>query len=146
MSDDNKLFKVAGVSAVKGQYKVRFANDMTRVKVLVKTDHTDIELRELPEAMTKKEIAAFLKTTSLMDRLEYRHAIEAADAKYNEVTVTRVTKPAKATTKPGKTKKSVPSIEDIRARARASSAPADMLGEAMAALVAEGQKIIDTAE
>jgi len=146
MSDDNKLFKVAGVSAVKGQYKVRFANDMTRVKVLVKTDHTDIELRELPEAMTKKEIAAFLKTTSLMDRLEYRHAIEAADAKYNEVTVTRVTKPAKATTKPGKTKKSVPSIADIRARARASSAPADMLGEAMAALVAEGQSIIDTAE
>ena len=143
MSDDNKLFKVAGVSAVKGQYKVRFANDMARVKVLVKTDHTDIELMELPNAMTKGEIATFLKTTSLMDKEVYRHAIEAADAKYNEAAKTsaaKVTRPAKAATKTVKSKKSAPSIADIRARARASSAPADMLGEAMAALVAESQK------
>ena len=29
-----KLFKVGGVSKTKGQYKVRFAGDMTRVKIL----------------------------------------------------------------------------------------------------------------
>ena len=141
MSDDNKLFSVAGVSAVKGSYKVRFANDMSRVKVLIKTDHTDIELMTLPKAMTKGEIAVFLKTTSLMDRDEYRYAIEAADAKYNaeaKPAVTKVSKPAKAA-RPAKAK-SAPSIADIRARARASSAPADMIGEAMAALVAESQK------
>lgn len=141
MSDDNKLFKVAGVSAVKGQYKVRFANDMARVKVLIKTDHTDIELMELPSAMGKGEIAAFLKTTSLMDKPVYRDAIEAADAKYNseaKPAVARV-KVAKAA-KPAKVAKAAPSIADIRARARASSAPADMLGEAIAALVAESQK------
>ena len=144
MSDDNKLFRVAGVSAVKGQYKVRFANDMARVKVLIKTDHTDIELMELPSAMTKAEIATFLKTSKLMDKPVYAHAIEAADAKYNGEA-----KPAVAKVKVAKTvsttrsKKSTPSIEDIRARAQAnkvSQAPADMLGEAIAALVAESQK------
>ena len=145
MSDDNKLFKVAGVSAVKGQYKVRFANDMARVKVLIKTDHTDIELMELPRAMSKGEIATFLKTTSLMDKPVYRDAIEAADAKYNEVVkpaVARV-KVAKSTKPAKSSKKAAPSIADIRARAQAvktSQAPADMIGEAIAALVAESQK------
>ena len=47
MSD--KLFKIAGVSKLKGSYKVRFANDMTRVKVLAKTGHSEIELMELPK-------------------------------------------------------------------------------------------------
>lgn len=144
MSDDNKLFRVAGVSAVKGQYKVRFANDMARVKVLIKTDHTDIELMELPSAMTKAEIATFLKTSKLMDKPVYAHAIEAADAKYNgeakpAVAKVKVTK----TASPARSKKAAPSIEDIRARAQASKvseAPADMLGEAIAALVAESQK------
>ena len=144
MSDDNKLFRVAGVSAVKGQYKVRFANDMARVKVLIKTDHTDIELMELPRAMTKAEIVTFLQTTSLMDKSVYAHAIEAADVKYNgeakpAVAKVKVTKTASTT----RSKKSAPSIEDIRARAQAtktSEAPADMLGSAIAALVAESQR------
>lgn len=146
MSEDNKLFKVAGVSAVKGQYKVRFANDMARVKVLIKTDHTDIELMELPKAMSKGEIATFLKTTVLMDKAVYAHAIEAADAKYNAATVPVMVKVTKATkpvgAKPIKSKKA-PSIEDIRARAQAnksSEQAADMLGEAVAALVAESQR------
>jgi len=142
MSDDNKLFKVAGVSAVKGQYKVRFANDMARVKVLIKTDHTDIELMELPSAMSKGQAATFLKTTSLMDKEQYRHAIEAADAKYNladkpavaKVKLAKAAKPSKSAAK------AAPSIAEIRARAKASSAPADMLGEAIAALVAESKK------
>ena len=142
MSDDNKLFKVAGVSAVKGQYKVRFANDMARVKVLIKTDHTDIELMELPSAMSKGQAATFLKTTSLMDKEQYRHAIEAADAKYNgsdkpavaKVKVAKAAKPSKSAAK------AAPSIAEIRARTKASSAPADMLGEAIAALVAESKK------
>jgi len=147
MSDDNKLFKVAGVSAVKGQYKVRFANDMARVKVLIKTDHTDIELMELPSAMSKGQAATFLKTTSLMDKEQYRHAIEAADAKYNEAPSVRISKPAKAAkpavSKPAKSKPASPSIEEIRARAKiakSSDAPADMLGEAISALVAESQR------
>ena len=149
MSDDNKLFKVAGVSASKGQYKVRFANDMARVKVLIKTDNTDVELMELPKAMTKGEIASFLKTTDLMNKEVYRQAIEAADAKYNSDLAVKVSKPAKvAKPAPSKSKKSAPTIEDIRARVKASKtseAPADMIGEAVAALVAESQREVDKA-
>ena len=37
MSD--KSFTIGGVSKLAGSYKVRFANDMTRVKVLAKTGH-----------------------------------------------------------------------------------------------------------
>jgi len=140
MSDDNKLFRVAGVSDGKGGYKVRFASDMTRVKVLMKTGNSDIELVELPREMTKAEAVSHLKTTSLMERDVYRTAIENADAKYNAVQTAKVSKPTKTVAKTVKSKKSAPSIADIRARARASSAPADMLGEAMAALVAESQK------
>jgi len=81
MSD--KLFKIAGVSKLKGSYKVRFANDMTRVKVLAKTGHSEIELMELPKEMSKPELVTFLKTTALYNRAEFKQAIDAADEKYN---------------------------------------------------------------
>lgn len=151
MSEDNKLFKCAGVSSGKTGYKVRFASDMTRVKVLMKTGNEDIELVELPTAMTKSDAVAFLKTSSLMDKPEYAAAITNADSKYNAESVTsvarvRVTKAAK----PAKVSKSkaAPSIEDIRARVKASKtseAAADMLGEAVAALVAESQREVSQA-
>jgi len=104
MSNDN-LFKVAGVSTVKGNYKVRFANDLSRVKVLIKTGHTDIELIELPSAMSKADAVTHLKTTALMDKEVYRQAIETADAKYNaEPTV--------------KVKAAKPSLSAIKARGK----------------------------
>lgn len=106
MSND-KSFKVAGVSTVKGNYKVRFANDMSRVKVLVKTGHTDIELIELPQAMSKSEAVAFLKTSTLMAKAVYRQAIEAGDAKYNAEA-----KPARTV----KVKAAKPSLTAIKAR------------------------------
>lgn len=149
MSDDNKLFKVAGVSSGKTGYKVRFASDMTRVKVLMKTGNSDIELVELPNEMSKGEAVTFLKGTALMERAEYREAIEAADAKYNSAPTVRVSKPAKpAVTKSAAPKRGAPSIEDIRARVKAaktSEAAADMIGEAVAALVAESQREVDKA-
>jgi hypothetical protein len=49
----DKMFKVFGVSKLDGEYKVRFANDIMRTKVLAKHGHTEIELVELSEAMTK---------------------------------------------------------------------------------------------
>jgi hypothetical protein len=151
MSEDNKLFKCAGVSSGKTGYKVRFASDMTRVKVLMKTGNEDIELVELPTAMTKSDAVAFLKTSSLMDKPEYAAAITNADAKYNaesvasvaRVRVTKAVKPAKVSKS-----KAAPSIEDIRARVKASKtseAAADMLGEAVAALVAESQREVSQA-
>jgi hypothetical protein len=56
-----QLFTVAGTSTLPvGGTKVRFANDMTRVKVLVKGGHTNIDLIELPHAMSKEDIVAYL--------------------------------------------------------------------------------------
>lgn len=50
----NKLFKVVGISKhPAGDYKVRFANDIMRIKVLSKGGHTDVRLMELDEPMTK---------------------------------------------------------------------------------------------
>jgi hypothetical protein len=99
-----KQFKVGGVSKSSGgQFKVRFATDMTRVKILAKTD-SDINLVELPKALTKPELVSFLKTTELYANADYRAAIDAADAKYN----------GSVSTKAGKVK---PSLEAIKARA-----------------------------
>ena len=88
MSD--KSFKIAGVSKLKGSYKVRFANDMTRVKVLAKTGHTEIELIELPKAMSKPELVTHLKTTALYQRPDFKAAIDAADEKYNGAATVKV--------------------------------------------------------
>lgn len=49
----DKTFKVVGVSKHEGEYKVRFANDIMRIKILAKNGHTDIRLAELPEPLTK---------------------------------------------------------------------------------------------
>lgn len=55
-----KTFAVAGVSTLAGKTKIRFANDTMRIKILSKNGHTDVDLIELPHAMTKGEIAQFL--------------------------------------------------------------------------------------
>ena len=44
----SKTFSHAGVSKLNGEFKVRFANDALRTKVLIKNDHTDIDIIELP--------------------------------------------------------------------------------------------------
>lgn len=104
----DKTFMVGGVSKTKGQYKVRFAGDMTRVKVLAKTD-TDINLVELPHAMTKGELVTHLKTTDLYKNPEFAAAIDAADIKYNAAGTVKV-------------KSAKPSIDAIKARASKNNA------------------------
>lgn len=91
------MFKVAGVSRFNGQVKVRFANDMTRVKMLTKAGNTDIELMELPEAMDKAAVVAFLKTTELYLNSEYKEAIDSADGKYNSAETVKVSAKPTAT-------------------------------------------------
>jgi hypothetical protein len=55
-----KKFAVAGVSTLNGKTKIRFANDVMRIKILAKNGHTDINLVDLPHEMTKSEIAAHM--------------------------------------------------------------------------------------
>ena len=57
----DKVFKIVGVSVVDGEMKMRFANDIMRVKVLAKHGHTDITLVELENEMSKLEAANFVK-------------------------------------------------------------------------------------
>jgi hypothetical protein len=62
---NDKTFTVAGISNLKGVYKARFANDITRIKVLDKNEHTDIRLIELGSEMTKEDAASYLLTVHL---------------------------------------------------------------------------------
>jgi len=55
-----KLFTVVGTSTLEGEMKVRFANDVMRVKVLAKHGHTDITLIELDEATDKLSAAKII--------------------------------------------------------------------------------------
>jgi hypothetical protein len=58
-----KLFTVAGTSRRNGVVKFRFSNDMKgRIPMLIRTGHTEIDLRELPEPMTKAAAIAYLES------------------------------------------------------------------------------------
>jgi hypothetical protein len=63
----NKTYTVAGVSTLSGKTKMRFANDTMRIKILAKNGHTDVELLELPHAMTKAEIVAHMRSVGFGD-------------------------------------------------------------------------------
>ena len=57
----DKTFTVVGVSKLKGEYKVRFANDIMRVKVLDKGGHEDVRLVELDEPLSKLDAVLAIK-------------------------------------------------------------------------------------
>jgi hypothetical protein len=62
-----KLFTVAGTATnPDGTTKARFANDLVaRVKILSKNNCTNINLVELPRAMTKLEALQYLQETGI---------------------------------------------------------------------------------
>lgn len=62
MSATEKLFTVAGTARnADGTVKARFANDLVaRIKILNKAGCTDINLVELPQAMTKLQALQYL--------------------------------------------------------------------------------------
>ena len=63
----DKLFNIVGVSKLNGEYKVRFATDIMRIKVLAKSGHEDIRLAELDAPVTKLEAA---KQIQAMDEFQ----------------------------------------------------------------------------
>lgn len=119
-------FTHAGVSKLDGEFKVRFANDAMRTKVLIKNGHTDIDIIELKHAMTKDEAVAYLISIDFDNGNKLvRAALEAEQTKRTE-------KPTAANKQPKKTKeakkpkapakKSTPSLDAIQARAKATKA------------------------
>jgi hypothetical protein len=58
----DKMFTVVGISRHPDHgYKIRFANDIMRIKNLSKGGHTDIRLVELDSAMTKMEAVVSIR-------------------------------------------------------------------------------------
>lgn len=75
-------FTHAGVSRLKGEFKARWANDAARVKVMAKGGHTDIDLIELPNAMTKVEAVEYLLSINFDNgNAEVRAALDEALSK-----------------------------------------------------------------
>lgn len=105
----NASFTQAGVSRLKGEFKIRFANDALRVKVLAKNGHTDIDLMELPTPMTKEAAVAYLIEVNFDNgNAEVRAALEAEVSKRTEKP-----KVEKAPKEP-KAKKAKVSMESIK--------------------------------
>jgi hypothetical protein len=102
-----KLFTVAGTATnPDGTTKARFANDMVaRVKILTKAKCSNINLVELPRAMTKLEALQYLQEQGQTGDAGYAVANKLAEktkiAKKGEVKVkaTKATVSAKTTTK-----------------------------------------------
>jgi hypothetical protein len=105
-----KLFTVAGTATnPNGTTKVRFANDMVaRVKILTKNNCTNINLVELPKAMTKLEALRHLHEIGVTTgdagfAVSNKIAEKSKVAKKGEVKV-KATK----TTKPSEVKAAIP--------------------------------------
>ena len=100
-----KLFTVAGTAKnPNGTVKARFANDLVaRIKILNKAGCTDINLMELPRAMTKLEALQHLQSLGQAGDAGYAVANKLAEktkiAKRGEVKVKAVKTSAKTADK-----------------------------------------------
>lgn len=112
----------AGVSRSKGTFKVRFANDALRVKVLAKNGHKDIDIVELKNPMSKADAVAYLISINFANgNKEVQAALEAAaDKRGVTATPTATAKPkAVAPAKVAKPKAKVAKVEAPKAKVAA---------------------------
>ena len=116
----SKSFTHAGVSKLDGEFKVRFANDSMRTKVLIKNGHTDIDIVELKHAMTKEDAVAYLISIDFDNgNTAVRAALEAEVEKRTEAPKTeKVAKAPKAKA----SAKAKPTMEGIKAKVAAKKA------------------------
>ena len=100
-----KLFTVAGTATnADGTAKARFANDLVaRIKILNKAGCTDINLMELPKAMTKLEALQHLQSLGQTGDAGYAVANKLAEktriAKRGEIKVKATKSVAKSADK-----------------------------------------------
>lgn len=130
----SKTFTHAGVSKLDGEFKARFANDSTRVKVLIKNGHTDIDIIELKHPMTKEEAVQYLlsidfATQNGVTNADVKAALEAElDKRTEKPTAEKAAKEPKAPKekKPkaikAKAPKAAPTMEGIKAKVAAKKA------------------------
>ena len=134
----SKSFTHAGVSKLDGEFKVRFANDALRTKVLVKNGHKDIDIIELKHPMTKEEAVAYLISIDFATRdgvtnQEVQAALLAEVEKRSETpkSANKEQKPKKEAKKPAKKAKAAPSMDAIKAKVAAKkTAPKSTVSKA----------------
>jgi hypothetical protein len=102
---------------------VRFANDALRVKVLEKNGHTEVDLMQLPEPMTKEDAVAYLQKIEFWKAkdgtidTEVQAAIEdAQDRRTPKAAKPKTEKPARAP------KTAKPTMAGIEAKVAAKKA------------------------
>ena len=114
----------AGVSKLNGSFKVRFANDALRVKVLAKNGHTGIDIIELKHPMSKEEAVAYLLSIDFDNgNKEVRTALEQELDKRTDTKAASKDKPkkeAKKAPKPKTPKAAKPTMESIKAKVTAA--------------------------
>ena len=110
----DKTFNVFGVSKHNGEYKVRFANDIMRIKVLAKHGHEDIRLCEVDEPLTKYE-----GIQKIRDMDEFQDA--AAQSAIAEYLEDNAPKAAKAKSGPAVVKAKSPAKKDTKATREAEA-------------------------
>jgi FKBP-type peptidyl-prolyl cis-trans isomerase (trigger factor) len=86
----DKQYTVAGVSTSTDGTKIRFANDVMRVKVLAKNGHSNITLVELPNSMLKTEAAKFIAQLDEFQDTEAQIAIAEYLEKHDKQPKARV--------------------------------------------------------
>jgi hypothetical protein len=121
----SKSFTHAGVSKLDGEFKVRFANDAMRTKVLIKNGHTDIDIIELKNAMSKEDALAYLMSIDFANgNVLVQAALEAEVTKRSDTpkAANKERKGNKETKKPKKAPAPKPTLEAIRAKATVSKA------------------------
>jgi hypothetical protein len=115
----DKLFKVFGTSKLDGETKVRFANDIMRTKVLAKHGHTEIELVELSEAVTKYE---GVKQIQAMDDFADA-AAQSAIAEYLDEKAPKTAKTKSPAAKPAKAAPKAKATAKVAVDAELEDAP-----------------------
>ena len=117
-------FTHAGVSKLDGEFKVRFANDAMRTKVLIKNSHTDIDIIELKTPMTKEDAVAYLLTIDFDNgNAAVRAALEMELDKRSPKAASKdkPKKEAKKPKAPAKPAKAI-TLESIKAKSTVSKA------------------------
>ena len=129
----SKSFTHAGVSKLDGEFKVRFANDAMRTKVLIKNGHTDIDIIELKNAMSKEDALAYLMSIDFANgNVLVQAALEAEVTKRSDApkAANKERKGNKETKKPKKAPAPKPSLEAIRAKApKAAVSKAEVIAQ-----------------
>jgi hypothetical protein len=138
----SKSFTHAGVSKLDGEFKVRFANDALRTKVLIKNGHTDIDIIELKHAMTKEDAVAYLMeidfaTTNGVTNAEVLAALAAEIDKRSEVPAKEPKVKAEKAPKAPKAAKAKPTMKAIEAKVAAKKAAAPKSTVSKAEVIAQ---------